>query len=234
MKLIDTNITQELNEDYLIETLNLNNKTILELGCGNASKTINIASNGFNRKVIACEVDEIQHQKNLQKTYENIEFKLCGAENIDMEDESVDMIFMFKSFHHIPINLMPKALSEIKRVLKPNGLAYISEPLFIGDLSDIISMFHNEELVRIEAFNAIKHAVDTEEFKLFQEIFFYSQVSYKDFEDFQSKVMNVTFNDNKISKELEKEVEEKFNQYMQNNNPITFKKPFRVDILQKI
>ncbi|PLY11489.1 MAG: SAM-dependent methyltransferase [Arcobacter sp.] len=234
MKLIDTNITQELNEDYLIETLNLNNKIILELGCGAASKTIDIASNGFDRKVIACEVDEIQHKKNIQKTYENIEFKLCGAENIDMEDESVDMIFMFKSFHHIPINLMPKALSEIKRVLKPNGLVYISEPLFTGDLSDIIALFHNEEQVRVEAFNAIKSSVEKEEFKLFQEIFFYSPVTYNDFEEFQSKIMNVTFNDNKISKELEKEVEKKFNKYIQNNNPVTFKKPFRVDILQKI
>ncbi len=234
MKLIDTNITQELNEDYLIETLNLNNKTILELGCGAASKTIDIANTGFDRKIIACEVDKIQHQKNLKLSYENIEFKLCGAEDIHMDDESVDIIFMFKSFHHIPINLMPKALSEIKRVLKPNGLAYISEPLFTGDLSDIIALFHNEETVRIEAFNAVKQAVENEEFKLFQEIFFYSLVTYKDFHEFKSKMMNTTYNENNISKELEKSVEEKFNQYVQNNNPITFKKPFRVDILQKI
>ena len=234
MRLIQTNIQQELNEDYLIETLNLNNKTILELGCGAASKTINIASTGFNRKIIACEVDKIQHQKNLQKSYENIEFKLCGAEDIHLEEESVDMVFMFKSFHHVPINLMPKALSEIKRVLKPNGLAYISEPLFTGELSDMIAMFHNEELVRSEAFNAIKKAVENEEFKLFQEIFFYSLDTYRDFEEFKSRHMSATFNNYNITKELEKEVEKKFNQYAQKNNPITFKKPFRVDILQKI
>ncbi len=234
MKLIDTNITQELNEDYLIETLNLNNKTILELGCGAALKTIDMATTGFDRKIIACEVDEIQHQKNLQLSYENIEFKLCGAEDIHMDDESVDMIFMFKSFHHIPINLMPQALSEIKRVLKPNGLAYISEPLFLGDLSDIIALFHNEELVRYEAFNTIKKAVENEEFKLFQEIFFYTPVTYDNFEDFKSKIMNTTFNDNNISKELEDKVKEEFNKHIKENNPITFKKPFRVDILQKI
>ncbi|MGB5919869.1 class I SAM-dependent methyltransferase [Arcobacter sp.] len=234
MRLIQANIQQELNEDYLIETLNLNNKTILELGCGTASKTINIATNGFDRKIIACEVDKIQHEKNLQKTYENIEFKLCGAEDIHLEDASVDMVFMFKSFHHVPINLMTKALSEIKRVLKPNGLAYISEPLFTGELSDMIAMFHNEEIVRVEAFNAIKKVVDNEEFKLFQEVFFYSLVTYKDFDEFKSKHMSATFNNYNISTELEKEVEEKFNQYAQKNNPITFEKPFRVDILQKI
>lgn len=234
MKLINTNITQELNEDYLIETLNLNNKTILELGCGDALKTINIATTGFNRRIIACEVDKIQHQKNLQLNYANIEFKLCGAEKIDLDDESVDMIFMFKSFHHIPINLMPKALNEIKRVLKPNGLVYISEPLFMGDLNDIIAMFHNEELVRCEAFNAIKNSVDNEEFKLFQEIFFYSLVTYKDFDEFKVKVMNVTYNDNNISNELEEKIKEKFLQASSDKQSATFKKPFRVDILQKI
>ena len=36
MKLIEENITQTLDEIYLIETLNLDNKTILELGCGSA------------------------------------------------------------------------------------------------------------------------------------------------------------------------------------------------------
>lgn len=233
MKFIEKNISQELNENFLIETLSLNNKTILELGCGAAQKTIDIATNGFDRKIIACEVDEIQHKKNLKLEYDNIEFKLCGAENILCEDNSIDIIFMFKSFHHIPIELMPKALSEIKRVLKPNALAYISEPLFDGDLSDIIAMFHNEEIVREEAFKAIEKSVSNNQFKLFKEIFFYTPTTYSSFEEFKSKVMNVTFNDNTISKELEEKVEKKFNQISQNKE-ITFKKPFRVDILQNI
>lgn len=233
MKLIEKNISQELNENYLIESLNLNNKTILELGCGAAEKTITIANSGFERKVIACEVDTIQHEKNLKLNYPNIEFKLCGAENILLEDNSVDIIFMFKSFHHIPINLMPKALNEIKRVLKQNGLAYISEPLFDGDLSDLIALFHDEEIVRTEAFKAIENSVKNDEFKLFQEIFFYTPTTYKNFEDFKSKVMDVTFNDNTISKELEDKVRDKFNK-LSNNQEITFKKPFRVDILQNI
>ena len=233
MQLIKENINQEINEDYLVETLNLDDKTILELGCGNATKTISMASRGSNRKIIACEVDEIQHKKNLTLEYKNINFKFCGAQDIDLEDNSVDIVFMFKSFHHIPINLMPKALKEIKRVLKNNGLVYISEPLFMGEQNRLISMFHNEERVRIEAFNAIKESVEKEEFKLFKEIFFYTPVTYKDFNEFKEKLMDVTFNDNQISKELEEKVKEEFNK-ISNNKEITFKKPFRVDILQKI
>jgi 16S rRNA A1518/A1519 N6-dimethyltransferase RsmA/KsgA/DIM1 with predicted DNA glycosylase/AP lyase activity len=46
--------------------LTLDNKHILELGCGAAIKTRNIATTGANRKLTALEVDEIAHQKNQQ------------------------------------------------------------------------------------------------------------------------------------------------------------------------
>jgi len=233
MKLIEENITQTLDEIYLIETLNLDNKTILELGCGNASMTKQLATNGSNRKIIACEVDQLQHKKNLNLNIENIEFKLNSAQDIKLEDECIDMIFMFKSFHHIPYDLMKKALSEIKRVLKPNGLVYISEPLFMGEQNELIAMFHDEEQVRIDAFEHIKEAVRSEQFKLFREIFFQTEIVYENFEDFKNKQMNLTYNDNTITQQLEEKIKNKFNSF-NDGEQTSFMKPFRVDILQKI
>ncbi len=233
MKLLENNITETLEEIYLVETLNLNNKKILELGCGGASMTKQIASNGEHREVIAFEIDEIQHKKNLQLNINNISFILSGAQEINLEDNSIDIIFMFKSFHHIPKDLMQKALSEIKRVLKPNGLAYISEPLFLGPQNELVAMFHDEEQVRIDAFNAIKTSVDNGQFKLFKEIFFQTEVTYKDFNDFKNKQMNLSYNEDNINTKLHEEIKNKFNSY--NNGEITsLMKPFRVDILQKI
>ena len=232
MKLIEKDIQQTIEEIYLIETFNLNDKTILELGCGAASMTKKIASNGFGRNIIACEVDEIQHLKNLELDIENVEFKLCGAQDIKVDDNSIDFIFMFKSFHHIPKEFMEKSLSEIKRVLKPNGLAYISEPLFDGEQNELIAMFHDEEEVRINAFEAIKKAVEDDELKLFKELFFQTEIQYKSFEDFEKRQMHLTYNDDKITEELKKEIEEKFESFGGSNR--VFLKPFRVDILQKI
>lgn len=232
MKLSETNITQTIEEIYLVETLNLNNKTILELGCGNATMTKKIASNGFDRKIIACEVDEIQHKKNLEEKIENIEFILTGAENLPLEDESIDFILMFKSFHHIPKEYMKKALDEIKRVLKPNALAYISEPLYQGHQNELVSIFHDEKEVRIQAFEAIKNAVEKEEFKLFQEIFFQTEVSYENFEDFEKKQMNLSYNNNQITEELKNKVKKRYESF--GGGKQTFLKPFRVDILQKV
>lgn len=232
MKLIEDNITQTVEELYIIETLNLNNKTILELGCGAAVMTKKISQNGYDRKIIACEVDKIQHDKNLKESFSNIEFKLCSAQNITLEDNSVDIIFMFKSFHHIPKEFMNDALNDIKRVLKPNGLVYISEPLFRGEQNELVAMFHDEEEVRINAFEAIKKSVDNQTFKLFREIFFQTEITYENFEDFQTKQMNLTYNNNLFTKELIEKIKNKFNSF-NHGQKVTFLKPFRIDILQK-
>ncbi len=234
MQLLNTNITQTLNEHYLVESFNLDNKTILEIGCGAAAMTQKIAQTGTNRNIIACEIDEIQHEKNLQLDIDNITFKQSGAQEIPCDDNSIDMIFMFKSFHHIPKELMSQALDEIKRVLKPNGLAYISEPLFMGEQNYLISLFHDEEVVRQDAFDAVKTCVDEGKMKLFKEIFFNSEISYSNFADFEKKQMNLTYNDDSIDNTLYNKIKEEYLKLANNDESSYFLKPFRVDILQKV
>ncbi len=71
------------------EVLNLDGKRILELGCGKADITRDIACNGQNRSVIALEVDEQQHEKNLEiRGLPNVSFEAGGAENIPVDDSS--------------------------------------------------------------------------------------------------------------------------------------------------
>jgi SAM-dependent methyltransferase len=87
--------------------LSLDNKHILELGCGSAEITRNIATSGVNRNITALEVDEIAHANNLQITdLPNVTFALAGAQEIPLDNDSVDVVFMFKSLHHVPIELM--------------------------------------------------------------------------------------------------------------------------------
>jgi ubiquinone/menaquinone biosynthesis C-methylase UbiE len=213
--------------------LTLDNKKILELGCGTARITRLIATIGKGRIITATEVDKIQHKKNtLINDLPNVEFKLGGGENIQASDNTFDIVFMFKSLHHVPLALMGNVLQEIRRVLKPGGLLYISEPIFKGDFNQILKLFHNEEVVRQKAFDAIKRAIDTETFTLVDEIFFNSPSIYENFEQFEEIIIKVTHTDHHLPDELYTKVKEKFAYYFQQNNG-HFLSPIRVDILRK-
>ena len=213
--------------------LPLDNKHILELGCGLAQKTRDIAESGVNRRITALEVDRVAHQKNLLiSDLPNVEFGLAGAEDIPLDDESVDIVLMFKSLHHVPVELMDSSLHEIRRVLKPGGLAYISEPIFHGDFNEILSLFHNEQEVREKAFNCIKKAVNAGMFSLVEEVFFNTPRRYQDFAEFENTIINASHSDHQLDDTMYDKVKQMFEQHLGDNGAL-FLTPIRVDLLQK-
>jgi len=234
MKLNNTPISRTCPEkDVFNKLLLMDNKIILELGCGTAEHTRVIASAGWNRQITALEVDEIQHQKNLLiDDLENVSFALGGAENIPAGDNSFDIVLMFKSLHHVPQDLMKAALLEIKRVLKPGGLAYISEPIFDGDLNEILRLFHNEQEVRESAFSCLQEVVEQEIFTLVEQVFFNTPISFINFEEYDQKVMQVTHSNHQIPTAIYEQAKQLFSQKQQEDGA-HFQAPIRVDLLQK-
>jgi ubiquinone/menaquinone biosynthesis C-methylase UbiE len=227
---IDLNCPESEIYDRL---LSLDNKHILELGCGSADITRSIATSGAGRKITALEVDEIAHEKNLQiADLPNVTFGLSGAQQIPLEDESVDVVFMFKSLHHVPIDLMEVSIHEIRRVLKPAGLAYISEPVFAGDFNQILRLFHDEKTVREAAFNALKKAVDDGLFELVEETFFNSPGKFENFSEFENDTIKATHSSHELDDELYALVKQRFEQHM-GDDGAHFLMPIRVDLLRR-
>lgn len=213
--------------------LSLDNKHILELGCGTAAKTRDIATSGVNRSIIALEVDLIAHQNNLQiSDLPNVKFVLSGAQDIPLGDESVDIVLMFKSLHHVPMELMEVSLREIRRVLKPAGLAYISEPIFSGDFNEILRLFNDERKVRKAAFQTLKKAVDEGLFQLVEETFFNTPRHYRDFAEFENTIINATHSQYHLDAGLYERVRQRFEKHM-GDDGAHFLTPVRVDLLRK-
>jgi len=213
--------------------LSLDNKHILELGCGNAEITRSIATSGTGRRITALEVDEIAHEKNLQiADLPNVNFELSGAQQIPLEDESVDVVFMFKSLHHVPMELMETSIHEIRRVLKPGGLAYISEPIFAGDFNEVLRLFHDEEIVREAAFNVLKKAVDDGLFELLEEVFFNSPGKFESFSEFENHTIKATHSSHQLDEELYALVKQRFERHI-GDDGAHFLNPMRVDLLQR-
>jgi len=219
--------------DVYNRLLSLDNKHILELGCGSAEITRSIATCGVGRRITALEVDEIAHQKNLQLAdLPNVTFGLSGAQQIPLEDESVDVVFMFKSLHHVPIDLMEASIHEIRRVLKPGGLAYISEPVFAGDFNEILRLFHDEETVREAAFNVLKKAVDDGVFELVEETFFNSPGKFASFSEFENDTIKATHASHQLDEGLYAQVKLRFEQHI-GDDGAHFLMPIRVDLLRR-
>lgn len=219
--------------DIYHRLLSLDNKHILELGCGSADITRDIATAGEGRTITALEVDEIAHQKNLQLTdLPNVTFGLAGAQDIPLDDASVDVVFMFKSLHHVPVDLMDQSLQEIHRVLKPAGLAYISEPVYAGEFNEILRLFHDERKVREAAFKAVKKAVDAGLFNLVEETFFNSPMCFAGFEEFENRVIGATHTNHALDLDLYQRVRTRFEQHLTDDGA-HFLMPIRVDLLQR-
>lgn len=213
--------------------LTLDNKHIVELGCGSADITRNIATSGINRKVTAFEVDVVAHEKNLQMPdIPNVTFRLAGAERIPLQDETVDVVFMFKSLHHVPLELMQDAMREIRRILKPSGYVYISEPVFDGEFNEILRLFHDEQKVREAAFNTVKKAVDDGLFKLAEETFFNSPMKFDNFAEFENNTINATHSKHSLDDKLYQLVKQRFEEHIRDDGA-HFLMPVRVDLLQK-
>ena len=222
-----------LDERELIDQLPLAAARALELGCGAARQTRLLARSGKFASIVALEVDRVQHALNLELAdLPSVTFGLGGAEDIPAADASVDAVFLFKSLHHVPLDLLEQAFGEMRRVLAPGGLLYISEPVFGGDYNEILRLFHDEQRVREAAFAATERAVGAGQFALVSQTFFQAPVRYRSFAEFEQKVIGVTHTEHRLSAELLAQVRAKFEGHL-GERGAEFEAPFRVDLLRK-
>lgn len=234
MQLMRADVERVCAEWQIYEPLlGLDGASILELGCGKAELTRRIATAGRDRRVLALEVDEIQQALNDRiSDLPNVEFRLGGAEAIPAADGSMDVVLLFKSLHHVPVELMPTALEEIRRVLRPGGHVYVSEPVFAGAFNDILRLFHDESRVRLAAFQAVESAVSNGRFELVEEIFFLAPQRFVDFATFERDVIGVTHTRHRLTPETHAEVKRRFEAHL-GADGVTFHAPMRVDLLRR-
>jgi SAM-dependent methyltransferase len=123
-------------------------------------------------------------------------------------------------------------MHEIRRVLKPGGLAYISEPVFEGDFNEVLRLFHDEQKVREAAFNTVTKAVNEGLFDLVEETFFNSPMRFEDFAEFENNTIKATHSSHKLDEELYVLVKQRFEQHV-GDDGANFLMPIRVDLLQR-
>lgn len=171
---------------------------IVEPGCGAAQFARRLLERHPGAEVVGLEVDVRQHGKNLAAPAPGLRFVHAGAQRIPWPDGAFDGAMMLKSLHHVPLAAMDAALAEVGRVLRPDGWLYVSEPVYDGPLNELVREFNDEGVVRAAAQQALDRAVASGGWRAEAERGFAVRVTFRDFEDFERRMMRPTFADHRI------------------------------------
>ena len=205
---------------------------IIELGCGAAHLSRKLLQRHAGCTVTGLEVDQRQMAKNLQAPAERLRFVQAGAQAIPFGDQSFDLALMLKSLHHVPLELLDQALAEVHRVLRPQGLLYVSEPVFAGALNEVMRLFHDEEEVRAAALAAVRRAVASGAWEQVAEVAFEMPVHYRDFAEFEQRMIGVTFVEHRLDAATLAAVRARFEPHMTSTGA-HFVRPMRVNLLRR-
>ena len=192
LPLIDDELT------LLAQLVPLAGQEIVELGCGAAALAHALLERHPDSHVTGLEVDARQHAKNLAAPQDGLRFVAGGAEVIPFADRSFDLALMLKSLHHVPLALQAQALGEVARVLRSGGHLYVSEPVYGGAFNDVVRLFNDEQRVRAAAQAALDDALHGGAWEQLAERRFAMPVHFRDFPDFEQRMMRSTFADHRI------------------------------------
>jgi ubiquinone/menaquinone biosynthesis C-methylase UbiE len=121
-------------------------KTVLDIGCGAAGKTLYYASCGV-KKIYGTDIVSKYKEESLalaidKNLTDRFEFVLADVSNLPFKDETFDTIVMNDVMEHLskPVEI----LNECHRVLKPKGRLYVNFPPYYhpygAHLSDLIGI----------------------------------------------------------------------------------------------
>jgi len=128
----------------------------VDVGCGDGALARELVALGAD-EVAGIEPDPIQAEKN--RTAElpsGVKLSEAAAESMPLENESADVVVFSYSLHHVPIAVMPAALAEARRVLKPAGRLCVVEPVAADTHQYAIELFHDETAVRAAALASLQ------------------------------------------------------------------------------
>jgi len=113
--------------------------TMLDLGCGSGAFTFAAARLvGERGKVYALDIQSAmlrQLERRLARAgnhdIKNVELKQASAYELPLADGSLDLVMSVAAFHEIPDK--PRALREVQRVLKKDGILALTELILDPD-----------------------------------------------------------------------------------------------------
>lgn len=168
----DTEITIEHFQRYNAIKKLVKGKTVLDAACGEGYGTYLLSE--YTAQIYGVDIDE-ETVKEARKKYigSNIEYLNASIEKLPFEDHSFDIVVSFETIEHVDEDIQKRFLSEIKRILKNDGLLIMSTPnkAIYSDEFNFNNEFHIKEFYYDEFVDFIqKKFKNIEVYKQYKEI----------------------------------------------------------------
>jgi ubiquinone/menaquinone biosynthesis C-methylase UbiE len=121
------------------EFVELNGKSLLEVGCGDGRLTGLLA--GKAAAITAIDPDNSSIET-ARSSIDAVNFLVGSGEELDFAGQTFDIVLFSYSLHHQDCT---KALAEAERVVGPTGHILIIEPDHAGEYSRLVSIFEKNE-----------------------------------------------------------------------------------------
>lgn len=213
--------------DKLVDVKNL---SLIEAGCAGGNAARELAERGAT--VLGVEPDPVQAESNRsQPPTPGVTLLEAGAEALPSGDSSVDGVFFFRSLHHVPPELMDKALDESARTLKPGGFLFVAEPALDCSFFEMMQPFNDEVEVRTLA----QQALDRTAASRFESTEKYRCVQRPKFADFDAMVDLFTgMSFNRITREMiDQDVVRKNFDAARTDDGYVFEQPMLINIYRR-
>jgi ubiquinone/menaquinone biosynthesis C-methylase UbiE len=129
---------------------------VLDIGCGEGRLVGEIAAAGAHVTGIDPNPSVLERARAMVP---GANFVRAGAEALPFRPSSFDVVVVVNALHHVPVDLMDRALAEAARVLRPAGRLVVVEPLAEGTFFDALRSIEDETAVRAAAQAAMRRAV---------------------------------------------------------------------------
>ncbi|MBP9822394.1 MAG: class I SAM-dependent methyltransferase [Candidatus Pacebacteria bacterium] len=116
-------VTMYTKEYGIFESMFGSSKSVLEIGCGTGRDSKVLIGLGFDHVGIDASEGML---KIAQELVPEGKFKVGDFYNLEFSDNHFDGFWAAATFLHVPKADMPKILAEARRVIKPNGVGFIS------------------------------------------------------------------------------------------------------------
>jgi ubiquinone/menaquinone biosynthesis C-methylase UbiE len=130
----------------------------VDVGCGNGWLARALASDGSRVTALEISGDLLAAARAASEEQPGVEYAIGRAEALPLGDATQDLLVFMRSLHHVAIDHMSTALAEARRVLRDDGVVYVSEPLPEGDWYELQSLIEIETETRAAALAVIERA----------------------------------------------------------------------------